>query len=81
MATRKKVSTGLKACWTVRAGLIPGVTMSEYSSDWNYTSLDYENDGNKKGETYNGTVKAVHEYASSLEAGGLNWVAVEYLWM
>lgn len=71
----------LKACWTVTAGLVPGSPIPAYTSEWTYTSLDYQNDGYKRGEEYYVMSKAVHKYAADLEAGNLNWVKVEYIWL
>jgi hypothetical protein len=77
----------LKASWQVRAGLIPGTPMSEYDKTWLYSSLHYEMDGGEQammqaeGSHFNALKKQAHDYAASLERGGLNWVTVEYLWL
>lgn len=71
----------LKAIWVVKAGLIPGQPMYEYDKVWNYTALDFEADGNDRGERYLAMTKEVHDYAVSLEDGGLNWVTAEYVWV
>lgn len=71
----------LKAWWGVRAGLIPGEEMPEYRRQWCYSSEDYQADGNARGAKYRDMERQAHEYASSLTAGGLNWVNVEYLWL
>lgn len=36
--------TALKGTWTVRAGVIPGEAMDEYTKQWTYTSADYDAD-------------------------------------
>jgi len=75
-----------KACWEVSAGLIPGQQMPEYFKRWVYTSDDYASDGGtqdgllKPSSIYATQMHEVHTYANTLEAGGLNWVKVDYLW-
>lgn len=71
----------LKAQWGVVAGLIPGEQMPEYTRVWNYTSTDYEADGNQRGEIYRRCAAEAHGYASDLERGGLNFATVQYLWL
>lgn len=71
----------LKACWAVRAGLVPGEEMEEYRRQWCYTSQDYEADGRERGERYKAMEREAHTYAGQLTSGGLNWVNVEYLWL
>ena len=77
----------LKASWQVRAGLIPGTPMPEYDKQWLYSSRDYEQDGETQvglrsdGSKYLHMRNEAHDYAQQLEAGGLNWVTVEYLWL
>lgn len=71
----------LKAQWVVRAGLIPGDAMDDYSRAWSYTSNDYTADGGKRGERFTKADKEAHEWAGKLRDGGLNWVTLEYMWM
>lgn len=71
----------LKAQWVVRAGLIPGEAMTEYSKAWSYTSKDYSDDGNKRGGIFFRAAVEADSYAGDLRDGGLNWVTLEYLWM
>ena len=77
----------LKAQWAVRAGLLPDEPMDEYSKAWVYTSADYARDGSTQegmraaGSRYTQQCTAAHRYARELEAGGLNWVAVHYVWL
>jgi len=71
----------LKAAWEVRAGLIPGQDMAEYSEAWLYTSADWQSDGERRGPLYHDKAAKAHAYAMKLEAGGLNHVRVEYLWV
>lgn len=35
----------LKAVFTVKAGIVPGQAMPQYTKQWAYTSEDYEADG------------------------------------
>lgn len=77
----------LKAQWVVRAGLIPHDEMPEYTQVWQYTSDDYKRDGGTPegrraaGSRYMQCCVEAHRHAKQLEAGGLNWVTVEYLWL
>lgn len=72
----------LKAQWVVQCGLIPDEDpMEEYTRVWNYTSKDYEADGSHRWDIFQGMAREAHDYAASLQMGGLNWVRVDYLWM
>ena len=71
----------LKAQWVVRAGLIPGDEMSEYTKAWSYTSVDFKEDGNARGERFSKMDMEAERYGAALRFGGLNWVNVEYMWM
>lgn len=71
----------LKAQWVVRAGLIPGEAMDEYSKAWSYTSNDYTADGGKRGALFIESDTEANRHARDLRGGGLNWVTLEYLWM
>jgi len=72
---------GLKAQWVVRAGLLPGEALANYTQAFEYTSIDYQADGNKRGHRFELQQQAVEGYRLGLELGSLNWVQVEYLWM
>lgn len=75
------MDTSLKAAWEVRGGLVPRQPMTEYSSTFLYTSDDHARDGGREGPIYQQRKRQAHEAAQALEAGGLNWVAIEYIWL
>lgn len=72
---------GLKAQWVVRAGLLPDEPMGDYTKAWQYTSDDWAEDGDTRGDIYHHMARQAHEWAGKLQTGSLNWVHVEYMWM
>lgn len=71
----------LRASWQVFAGLIPGTPMAEATKTWLYTSEHFYDDGMQRGPVYQRAASEAHDYARQLEAGGYNWVKVEYIWL
>lgn len=71
----------LKAQWVVRAGLFAGTSMPEYTKAWQYTSNDFETDGNGRGVLFKAMTMEADQYAAELRLGGLNWVSTEYMWL
>jgi len=61
----------------VRAGIIPGEPMEEYSKNW-YLSRDEFEDK----DTWLAAAGAAHLYALTLQnPERLNWVRLEWVWM
>jgi len=81
---------GLKAQWIVRAGVIPGQPLAEFTRVWDYTSED--NDADDKANP-DGRNPAYHSRLAKMRAEALdyylqvslprlnNWAAIEFLWM
>jgi hypothetical protein len=79
-------ATRLKAAWEVRAGLIPGQPMPEYTKCFVYTSANYEEDGRHAEEfAYQpifmkrlAEASSYHEQMSNPKV--LNWAELTFLW-
>ena len=71
----------LKAQWVVAAGLVPGEPMERYGRTWQYTSTDYQLDGNRRGAVFERCQQVVRDYVEYLQSAGLNWVTQGYVWM
>lgn len=79
-------ATRLKAAWEVRAGLIPGQAMPEYTKRFLYTSEDYEEDGRHAKEfAYHpifmkrmAEASSYHHQISNPQT--LNWAELTFLW-
>jgi hypothetical protein len=73
---------GLKAQWVVDANvLFPNEPEKQHRRAWHYTSVDYETDGETRGQRFMQMQNEANAYAASLQKGGFNWVAVEYIWL
>jgi hypothetical protein len=74
----------LKASWTVVAGIIPGQPMNELARQWNYTSLDYEEDrrnGNAEDNIFTARVREATEYLMQMnDPRRVNWAVLEFIW-
>ena len=77
----------MKCLWEVRAGMIPGEPMQEFTRRWSHTLAEL-NAPPGPGETtaFTKTMFEVYAYASelqSLSASGRvpNWVTMEYIWL
>lgn len=76
----------LKAAWEVRAGLIPGTPMPEYTKRFVYTSEDYEMDGaHAKDPAYqtdfNRLQFAAMSYHLQMSNPNLNnWAELTFIW-
>jgi len=72
------------ATWEVRAGLIPGTPMPEYTRQFHYTSENKVADLEKPAgtlTTFNAQMLLAHQYAQNLSnPGNLNWVEVTFIW-
>jgi hypothetical protein len=79
-------SARLKAAWEVRAGLIPGQPMEEYTQQFFYTSDDYEEDGKHAKEvSYHpifmkrmAEASSYHQQMSNPQM--LNWAELSFIW-
>lgn len=77
----------LKATWTVRAGVIPGKPIDEFTRTWHYTSQDHEEDQKHGQEPFH------HARFSKMRAEALdyccqvsmpsvnNWAELTFLWL
>jgi hypothetical protein len=68
------------AQWIVRGGMQPGEQMPEHSKAFTYTGAQYVLDGERRGEAFEAVQAEANRYASKLQAGGLMWVTVDYVW-
>jgi hypothetical protein len=77
--------TAAKAFFEVRAGIIPGEALAEYTKTWGYTSADYEQDKKtpQNQETiFSMRLREAHDYALGItNPGYVNWVRVDWLWV
>ena len=73
----------LKAAWTVRAGVVPGVPMAEYDRQWTLVSADWEGKSEvEKAEIFHAKADAASAYArQAMDPGRVNFVTVEFLWL
>lgn len=77
----------LKAAWEVRAGIIPGQPMEEFSKAWHYTSQDYEADCAMPVDTaeqsrFQRMAAEARAYADGLvDPRRLNWVTCTWMWL
>lgn len=83
MANEDNVKS-LAATWEVRAGLIPGTPMQEYTRRFHYTSDDKAAD-KKKTPTeitlFTAQMFVAHQYAQGLtNPGNINWVEITFIW-
>ncbi len=77
----------LRAVWEVRAGVIPGQAMPEYTKRFPYTSDDYEEDGkHAKDFSYHpifmkrmAEATSYHQQMSNPQT--LNWAELVFLWL
>jgi hypothetical protein len=74
-----------KALFEVRAGVIPGEAMAEYTKQWGYTSDDYERDKDTPRDQptiFSKRLEEVHVYAMGLSNPFyVNWVRVDWIWL
>jgi hypothetical protein len=77
--------TAAKAFFEVRAGVIPGVVMGEYTKQWSYNSDEFEQDRNTPEDQptiFSKRLAEVHEYAKGLSNPAyVNWVHVNWIWV
>lgn len=73
----------LKAAWTVRAGVIPGVPMAEYDRQWTLVSADWEGKTDaEKAEIFHARADEATAYARAItDPGRVNFVTMEFLWL
>lgn len=76
----------LKATWGVRAGVIPGEAMGEYSKQFFYTSDDYEEDAKHRELNYLPIfcqkMAEAQAYMQQLNNPKfLNWVEMTFMWL
>ena len=74
-----------KAFIEVRAGILPGQAMPEYSKQWGYTSEEYEADAKTPEDQptiFSKMLDEAHDYAKGLSNPAyINWVRVDWLWV
>ncbi len=74
-----------KALFEVRAGVIPGQAMDEYTKQWGYTSADYEADQTVPQDqptVFSQRLQQAHDYAMGLSNPAyVNWVRVDWVWI
>jgi hypothetical protein len=76
----------LKAAWEVRAGLVPGTAMPEYTKRFIYTSEDYDVDAqHAKDMAYQPIfmqqiAKASSYHQQMSNPGMLNWAELTFIW-
>ena len=74
-----------KAFIEVRAGILPGQAMPEYSKQWGYTSEEYEADAKTPGDQptiFSKLLDEAHGYAKGLSNPAyVNWVRVDWIWV
>jgi len=79
----KKV--GMKAIWTVSAGVVPYHPKPEYTKIWVYTVTDFENDQNMLPEEVTRFAEIVDEVSNYqwtlTDPDVLNWVHSDFHWM
>lgn len=75
-----------KAAWEVRAGLVPGTALPEYTKRWSYTSADYESDGKHADEPQYMTLfnrmqfEAMSYHLQMSNPKLNNWAQLSFLW-
>ena len=74
-----------KALFEVRAGIIPGESMPEYTKRWGYTTGEYQQDRDTPADQptiFSQRLKEVHEYAQGMSNPAyVNWVRVDFIWV
>jgi hypothetical protein len=74
-----------KALFEVRAGVVPGIGMSEYTRQWSYNSDEFEKDKATPADQptiFSTRLNEVHEYAKGLSNPAyVNWVHVDWIWI
>jgi hypothetical protein len=74
-----------KALFEVRAGVIPGESIPEYTKQWGYTSDDYEADKivpQEQPTVFSRRLQEAHDYAMGLSNPAyVNWVRVDWIWV
>jgi hypothetical protein len=76
----------LKAAWEVRAGLVPGTPMPEYTKRFVYTSEDVEKDGQHAKDpayqtSFNQLQFAAMSYHLQMSNPSLNnWADLTFIW-
>lgn len=76
----------LKAAWEVRAGLIPGQPMNEYSKRFFYTSDEYEEDGKHAADLEYHPIfmrkmaEAASYHMQMSNPRMLNWAELTFIW-
>lgn len=76
----------LKAAWEVRAGVVPGHALDEYTKRFVYTSDEYEEDGKHASELAYQPIFMVkmaqatsyHQQVSNPQI--LNWTELTFIW-
>lgn len=71
-----------KASWVVRAGIVPGHPMDEYTRSFGISSGELDPlDADQRNRLYRSKVIEAMEYAVGLQdPGRLNWVTLEWIW-
>ena len=87
--------TALKASWEVRAGIIPGQAMPEFTKQWHYTSADGakdEEDGKARHARSQSEGLAYHSLFAKMRSEAtdyhlqvsnpqmLNWAELTFIW-
>jgi hypothetical protein len=74
-----------KALFDVRAGVIPGEAMAEYTKQWGYTSDEFEADKltpQDQPTIFSKRLQEAHDYAMGLSNPAyVNWVRVDWVWV
>lgn len=76
----------LKAAWEVRAGVIPGQAMPEYTKRFLYTSRDHEEDGAHAQETgyqplFMKQMACASSYHQQMSDPRMNnWAELTFIW-
>lgn len=81
-----KGAARLNAAWEVRAGLVPGQAMPEYTKQFFYTDADYEEDGKHASEFayqpifMQRMVQASNYHQQMSNPQTLNWAELTFIW-
>jgi hypothetical protein len=74
-----------KALFEVRAGVISGVPIAEFSKRWTYDSEEFEQDrqtAQDQPTIFSTRLQEAHDYAMGLSnPAHVNWVRVDWLWV